>query len=360
MSNIKKTNLAIGDIDQSPAKYLLITPLNVSISFNIILSIGLCVLYYCPNAFEVKITANDSAEITLQKVSTKDKINKTKVINDITENGNINFIGQPTKKTAPVNHKGVIVTKESQTALRFIRLSHTGYSWNDGMGKTNADKNFLRALQKATGYKKVSKYGESHPISHLDLYPDDGFPPFVFLTGDGPIRGVSGSDIIILREYCKKGGMLIADAGSGSFDRSFRDMMRKVFPGNALIDIKDDDRIYQLPFNFTSGAPTFWSHGGRRGMGIKNNNRWMVFYHPGDMNDAWKSSGYADIKPEMRRNALNLGINLVLYAYKERNIAIAKTTNSVSENRKISKIEQELKISEIGPEHYELKEGEDF
>jgi hypothetical protein len=208
--------------------------------------------------------------------------------------------------------------------IRFIRLSHGGYKWDDGMGVTNADKNFMREFQKMTGFKKVRKYGESHPISHLDLYPDDGFPPFVFITGDGPIRGVSNSDYKILREYCKKGGMLIADAGSASFDRSFRDMMRKVFPGSGLLDIADDDRIYQLPFNFPNGAPEFWSHGGRRGMGIKHNNRWMVFYHPGDMNDAWKSSGYAELKPGMRRNALNLGINIVFYAFNEWNDAIAK------------------------------------
>lgn len=208
--------------------------------------------------------------------------------------------------------------------IRFIRLSHAGYNWNDGMGKTNADKNFMREFQRVTRFKKVRKYGESHPISHLALYPDDGFPPFVFMTGDGPIRGVGGSDIKILREYCEKGGMLIGDAGSGSFDRSFRDLMRRVFPGKTLLNVADDDRLYQLPFNFPNGAPSFWSHGGTRGMGIKQNNRWMVFYHPGDMNDAWKSSGYSKVSPEMRRNAYNLGINIVFYAFNEWNDAVAK------------------------------------
>jgi hypothetical protein len=118
--------------------------------------------------------------------------------------------------------------------------------------------------------------------------------------------------------------MLIADAGSPSFDRSFRDLMRKVFAGKSLLNIADDDRLYQLPFNFPNGAPTFWSHGGTRGMGIKHNNRWMVFYHPGDMNDAWKSSGYSDVTPELRRRAYNLGINIVFYAFNEWNDAVSK------------------------------------
>jgi hypothetical protein len=47
--------------------------------------------------------------------------------------------------------------------------------------------------------------------------------------------------------------------------------------------------IYQLPYGFPDGAPAFWHHGGRRAKGIKHEGRWVVFYHPGDMNDAWKS-----------------------------------------------------------------------
>lgn len=208
--------------------------------------------------------------------------------------------------------------------IRFIRLDHGGAGWDDGMNQTGADVNFLRAFAQSTGFNKIASKGESHSIRLLDKYPDDGFPPFVYLTGNGNMGRTSSRDEKILREYCLKGGMLIADAGSASFDRSFKQFIRRVFPDKPLLDIADDDMIYQLPYGFPNGAPAFWAHGGRRALGIKHEGRWVVFYHPGDMNDAWKSPGYSDVTPEMREAAMNLGINLVYYSFNQWNDAIAK------------------------------------
>lgn len=208
--------------------------------------------------------------------------------------------------------------------VRFIRLEHGGKGWDDGMNQTDADINFLRHFAQATGFKKIANKGESHSIALLDKYPDDGFPPFVFLTGDHHMGRTSSRDHKVLREYCLKGGMLIADAGSAEFHRSFEQLMRQVFPDKQLLDIADDDMLYQLPYGFPNGAPAFWHHGGRRAKGIKHEGRWVVFYHPGDMNDAWKSPGYSDVTPEMKDAALNLGVNLVYYAFNQWNDAVAK------------------------------------
>lgn len=208
--------------------------------------------------------------------------------------------------------------------IRFIRLDHGGEGWDDGMNETGADVNFLKAFARATGFKKIARKGESHSIALLRKYPDDGFPPFVYLTGNGGMGRVSSNDAKILREYCLKGGMLIADAGSAGFHRSFTHFMRQVFPDKPLIDIADDDMIYQLPYSFPDGAPAFWHHGGRHPLGIKHEGRWIVFYHPGDMNDAWKSPGYTDVTPEMRDAAMNLGVNLIYYAFNQWDDAISK------------------------------------
>ena len=135
---------------------------------------------------------------------------------------------------------------------------------------------------------------------------------------------VSTTDAKILREYCLKGGMLIGDAGSARFHQSFTHLMRQVFPDKPLIDIADDDMIYQLPYSFPDGAPAFWHHGGRRALGVKHEGRWVVFYHPGDMNDAWKSAGFTDVKPEMREAAMNLGVNLIYYAFTQWDDAVSK------------------------------------
>lgn len=208
--------------------------------------------------------------------------------------------------------------------FRFIRLNHGGDGWDDGMNQTDADINFLHAFAKATGFGRIAKGGDSHSIALLDKYPEDGFPPFVYLTGNGGMGRTSSNDHKILREYCLNGGMLIADAGSAKFDRSFKDFIRKVFPDKPLLDIADDDMIYQLPYGFPNGAPAFWAHGGTRAQGIKHEGRWVVFYHPGDMNDAWKSPGYSDVTPEMRDAATHLGINLVYYSFNQWNDAVTK------------------------------------
>ena len=208
--------------------------------------------------------------------------------------------------------------------IRFIRLEHDGEGWDDGMDESGADYNFLRAFAEATGFKKVANKGESHSIALLAKYPDDGFPPFVYLTGNGNMGRVSTNDAKILREYCLKGGMLIADAGSAQFHNSFMHFMRQVFPDKPLIDIADDDMIYQLPYGFPDGAPAFWHHGGRRAFGIKHEGRWIAFYHPGDMNDAWKSQGFTDVTPEMREAAMNLGVNLVYYSFNQWDDAVSK------------------------------------
>jgi Domain of unknown function (DUF4159) len=208
--------------------------------------------------------------------------------------------------------------------IRFIRLEHSGAGWDDGMDETYADINFLRAFAEATGFKKIANKGESHSIALLKKYPKDGFPPFVYLTGNADMGRVSTDDIKILRDYCLNGGLLIADAGSARFHQSFTHFMRQVFPDKPLVDIADDEMVYQIPFGFPDGAPAFWHHGGRRALGVKHEGRWCVFYHPGDMNDAWKSQAYTDVTPEMRDAAMNLGINLVYYAFNQWNDAVAK------------------------------------
>ena len=208
--------------------------------------------------------------------------------------------------------------------FRFIRLEHDGAGWDDGMNETGADKNFLQFFAKATGFKKIARKGESHPVSLLRKYPADEFPPFVYLTGNSDMGRLSDTDRKILREYCLKGGMLIADAGSARFHNSFVNFMRQVFPDKPLLDIADDDMIYQLPARFPEGAPAFWHHGGRRALGVKHDGRWIVFYHPGDMNDAWKSAGYTDVSSDMRDTAMSLGVNLVYYAFNQWDDAVTK------------------------------------
>jgi hypothetical protein len=107
--------------------------------------------------------------------------------------------------------------------------------------------------------------------------------------------------------------MLLADCGGPRWDGSFRRFIQEVFPDKQLVNIPDDDQIFRLPFTFTNGAPPLWHHGGWRALGIRHQDRWAVFYHPGDLNDAWKH-GYSGLDKETGERALQLGFNIWFYA----------------------------------------------
>jgi hypothetical protein len=197
--------------------------------------------------------------------------------------------------------------------VRFIRMEYDGPHWDDGMDKKmNADVNFLQEFRRLTGFK-VARRSESHRIRLLKRY-DKGFaPPFVYMTGSGHIR-VSQRELKVMREYLLDGGMLFADCGSAHWDRGFRGFAKQLFPGKRMVVIADDDPIFQMPYAFPNGAPPLWHHGGMRALGIKHKGRWVVFYHPGDINDAWKS-GHSGLRPELAKGAFQMGVNIVYYAF---------------------------------------------
>lgn len=197
--------------------------------------------------------------------------------------------------------------------VRFIRIEHGGPGWDDGMdARTRADINFLQEFKKVTGFKVAPK-GESIRVSQLRQFPKGGQPPFLYLTGNGDIR-LSARDIDTLRQYLLDGGLLFADAGSPWFHQNFSALAKSLFPGNPLRDIADDDPIYQMPYVFPNGAPPLWHHGGMRALGIKHKDRWVVFYHPGDMNDAWKDDR-GGMTRELSQSAMDLGVNIVYYSF---------------------------------------------
>jgi hypothetical protein len=209
--------------------------------------------------------------------------------------------------------------------VRFIRIKHGGPAWDDGMDEVSrADVNFLEEFRKITGFK-VARSPEARTIAQLRNF-DKGFePPFLYLTGAGGIP-VSANDVKTLRDYLLGGGMLFADAGSPAFHGSFRALMSAVFPDRQLVVIADDDPIFQAPFVFPNGAPPLWHHGGNRALGIKHQNRWAVFYHPGDINDAWKT-GYSGMSRNLAEQSYNLGVNIIYHAF----------TNYLDQTRKYRK-----------------------
>ena len=218
--------------------------------------------------------------------------------------------------------KGEKTSKSGKTAgwpkgmenatVRFIRLKYNGGDWNQDMGK-GSDYNLLLKFNQTTEFP-IAKDTEAIDIVRLRRFPKHKAPPFVFLTGRGNLS-VSDADLKALRWYLEdEGGLLFIDNGGGSFDRSVTALLSRVLPGKPLLEIASDDPIFQSPYVFPDGAPPFWHHAGMRARGIKINGRWAVFYHPGDMNDAWKD-GHSGAAPEVAAQAYKLGINVMYYAF---------------------------------------------
>jgi len=198
--------------------------------------------------------------------------------------------------------------------VRFIRLEYHGGDWDQDMG-VNADYNLLLQFHKMTGFK-IADATEHITIPQLRRFPKHRGPPFVFLTGSGGISA-SKKDVDTLRWYClEEGGLIFADNGGGSFNHYFRALMRRCFPELEWVDIANDDILYQQPFVFPNGAPPLWHHSGMRALGLKHGGRWIVFYHQGDVNDAWKT-GHSGATEAQAMQAYRLGVNIINYAFNQ-------------------------------------------
>lgn len=196
--------------------------------------------------------------------------------------------------------------------IRFIRLQYRGGDWDQDMGK-GSDYNMLLKMKEYAGFD-IAENTEAIEIQRLARWKQGKAPPFVYITGSGNIN-ISSTEAKQIRKYLlETGGMLFADNGGGIFDRSFRNMLRQILPELTLIDISNDDPIYQSPFAFPNGAPALFHHSGTRALGLKYNGRWIVFYHQGDINDAWKTGG-SGTSPEVQERAFKMGANVIAYAF---------------------------------------------
>ena len=199
--------------------------------------------------------------------------------------------------------------------IRFIRLEYLGGDWNQGYGPGD-DENLLIELPSFMPGHKFEKKTESRTVAQLKRFDRIAAPPMVYMTGQKNIT-LSTSETRILREYLlEKHGMIFADnGGSRGWHNQFFAMMTKVLPEIRPVPISLDDPIHRIPvpLNF---FPYVVPHGGDRPMGWKVDGRWVCYYHPGDIGDAW-ANGHAGIDAEIWQACYALGANIINYAYNE-------------------------------------------
>ena len=198
--------------------------------------------------------------------------------------------------------------------VRFIRIEYSGGDWNQDFG-VGADLNMLIEYGIRTRHKVHNKT-ESRTVGQLKNFPIGKSPPVVYLTGQKSIS-LSNNEVKILREYLTdKHGMIFGDnGGSGHFHNQFLQMMNRVLPSVRPVPVPLDDTIHRIPFQIPF-LPYVAPHGGKVALGWKVDGRWVCYYHPGDIGDAW-ADGHAGVAPEIYEYCFQLGTNVIFYGHTE-------------------------------------------
>lgn len=208
--------------------------------------------------------------------------------------------------------------------VRFIRLEYSGGDWDQDFG-LGGDLNMLLRYGIETGHK-VNDRTESRTIGQLDNFPKYKSPPLVYITGQRAI-GASKKEIKILREFIlDKHGMVFADnGGSSQWHGQFFRLMDQVLEGEGVVPVRVplDDRIHSIPFKLPF-LPYVAPHGGKDAWGWWKDGRWVAYYHPGDIGDAW-ADGHAGVRREVYEACYHLGVNVIFYAHAEYNKWIEAT-----------------------------------
>ncbi|KPJ88985.1 MAG: hypothetical protein AMS18_12900 [Gemmatimonas sp. SG8_17] len=139
--------------------------------------------------------------------------------------------------------------------------------------------------------------------------------PVLYMTGHGNVH-FSDDEVSQLRRYLENGGFLHADDNYG-MDESFRREIARVFPERPLVEIPLEHEVYSILYRFPQGIPKIHEHDGLPGQafGIFVAGRLAVFYsYQSDLGDGWEDPEVHADPPEVREAALQMGVNLFVYA----------------------------------------------
>lgn len=143
--------------------------------------------------------------------------------------------------------------------------------------------------------------------------------PFIHLTGHGNVY-FSEFEAENIRNYLLSGGFLHIDDNYG-LDKHIRREMKKVFPDKEFVELPHDHAIYNQKYVFDQGLPKIHEHDGKppQGFGIIHEGRLVAFYtYETDLSDGWEDPAVHNNPPEKRQTALQIGANIIQYAFMNR------------------------------------------
>jgi hypothetical protein len=171
--------------------------------------------------------------------------------------------------------------------------------------------NLAQFCNKNMGTNLELTYGTVDVVS-LELFNY----PFLHLTGHGNVV-FSDREASNLRKYLMAGGFLHIDDNYG-MDPYIRPAMKKVFPELEFIELPFEHEIYKQKYFFSSGLPKIHAHDGKapKGYGLIWKGKLVCFYSVEcDLGDGWENQEVHNDPQENRLKALQMGANLVKYAF---------------------------------------------
>lgn len=169
--------------------------------------------------------------------------------------------------------------------------------------------NWLREFERRTGVKT----GQEEKIVSLT---DENLRayPFLYMTGHGNIR-LTAAEMNALRGHLEAGGFLYADDNYG-MDRSFRTLIRQLFPEERLEELSNSHPIFNC-FYELSGLPKIHEHDGKppQAFGLAIDDRLVVFYsYESDIGDGLEDAVVHNDSEEKRELAVKMAVNILMYA----------------------------------------------
>lgn len=142
--------------------------------------------------------------------------------------------------------------------------------------------------------------------------------PFVHMTGHGNVV-FSDAEAENLRNYLVAGGFLHIDDNYG-IDPYVRVAMKKVFPEQEFIELPFEHPIYHQKYDFRKGVPKIHKHDDNpaQGFGLFSEDRLVCFYtYESDLGDGWEDPEVHKDPPDVRRKALQMGANIIRFAFQQ-------------------------------------------
>lgn len=197
---------------------------------------------------------------------------------------------------------------EKDLLFTIARLQYKG--GGDWYGNPSSLPNLLRFLKQHT---RIDVAAEEAQVQIMD---EELFSyPYIYMTGHGNIA-FAPEEVTRLRHYLESGGFLHADDNYG-MDEAFRREIRRVFPKKELVELTPDHGIFHCHFDFPNGLPKIHQHDGKRpqALGLFEGDRLIVLYtYETDLGDGWEDERVHPNPPEKRLAALQMGINILVWA----------------------------------------------